>query len=408
MTGSVPRGVKAARSIVIVLGAIALGAAALALLRGGDQPVVVADPPPAATDAPDSRRNHVPLVPTGDALVDPELIISGGPPPDGIPPIDEPTFVSPDEAGFLAAQEPVLSVELQGEAKAYPLRIMMWHEIVNDEIGGTPVTVTYCPLCNTGIAFRRPVVDGELLDFGTSGRVYHSNLVMYDRQTETYWSQATGQAILGELVGMQLDFIPAQVVSWGDWRAAYPGGRVLSQDTGWDRPYGQNPYRGYDSPNNDQPFLFVGTPDPRLEAMTRVLGVSAGRAAMAFPYDELQATAMDGSAVAQTQVGGQPVVAFWKEGTASALDQPEIAASQLVGSISAYDPRTGGVLLRFVPDAGGFVDTRTNSRWDIFGRAVSGPLRGTRLEALPAVDHFWFSWSAFFPETEIYRARPAA
>jgi hypothetical protein len=102
------------------------------------------------------------------------------------------------------------------------------------------------------------------------------------------------------------------------------------------------------------------------------------------------------------------VVAFWKEGTASALDQPEIAASQLVGSMSAYDPRTGRVLLRFVPDAGGFVDTRTNSRWDIFGRAVSGPLRGTRLDALPAVDHFWFSWAAFFPDTEIYRARPAA
>jgi Protein of unknown function (DUF3179) len=407
MTGSVRRGMRAARPIVVVLGAIAIGATALALLRGGDRPVVAGDGRPSSPDPPDSRRNNPPLA-GGDALVDPELIISGGPPPDGIPPIDEPRFLAHGDVGFLAPQEPVLSVELEGEAKAYPLRIMMWHEIVNDEIGGTPVTVTYCPLCNTGIAFRRPVVDGELLDFGTSGRVYHSNLVMYDRQTETLWSQATGQAILGQLLGRQLDFIPAQVVSWNDWRATYPDGKVLSQDTGFDRPYGQNPYQGYDSPENDQPFLFVGTPDPRLDATTRVLGVSVGRAAMAFPYGELEATAIDGSAVAETEVGGQPVVAFWTEGTASALDQPEIAASTLVGSLTAYDPRARGDLLRFVPDAGGFVDTRTGSRWDIFGRAVSGPLRGTRLEALPAVDHFWFSWAAFFPDTEIYRSGSGA
>jgi hypothetical protein len=403
MTDSVRRGMRATRSIVVVAGAITIGAATLAGC-GGDRPDVADDGRPAAADPPDSRRNHAPLPAGGDALIDPELIISGGPPPDGIPPIDEPKFLAPRDVRSLAPQEPVLSVELEGETKAYPLRIMMWHEIVNDEIGGTPVTVTYCPLCNTGIAFRRPVVKGELLDFGTSGRVYHSNLVMYDRQTETLWSQATGQAILGELVGKQLEFVPAQVVSWDDWRATHPDGMVLSQDTGFDRPYGQNPYQGYDSPENDQPFLFVGTPDPRLDATTRVLGVNAGRAAMAFPYEELEATARDGSAVAQTEVGGQPVVAFWKEGTASALDQPEIAASALVGSMTAYDPRVGDNLLHFAPRDGGFVDTRTGSRWDIFGRAVSGPLEGTQLDALPAVDHFWFSWAAFFPDTRIYSA----
>ncbi|MBI4259734.1 MAG: DUF3179 domain-containing protein [Actinobacteria bacterium] len=395
---------RAARSIAVLLGVIALGIGAVALLRAGDDPAVGGAAGPAATDPVDSRRNHVPFTPSGDALVDPDLIISGGPPPDGIPPIDDPKFLSPDEVGFLTANEPVLSVVVDDEAKAYPLRIMMWHEIVNDEIGGSPVTVTYCPLCNTGIAFRRPVVDGDLLDFGTSGRLYNSNLVMYDRQTETYWSQATGQAILGDLVGMELEFVPAQVVSWGDWRATYPGGRVLSQDTGWDRAYGQNPYQGYDSPDNDRPFLFVGTPDPRLVATTRVLGVSVGSSAIAIPYEELVATARDGASVAEAEVGGSPVVVLWKEGTASALDQAEIAASRDVGSATAYDPRSGGVLLRFAPEGGGFVDMQTGSRWDIFGRAVSGPLEGTQLEALPAVDHFWFSWAAFFPETEIYGA----
>jgi Protein of unknown function (DUF3179) len=120
-----------------------------------------------------------------EPLVDPDDIISGGPPPDGIPPIDDPTFLVPADATFLADREPVLAVEIGGEAKAYPLQIMTWHEIVNDEVGGVPVSVTYCPLCNTGIAFERPTIDGELLDFGTSGKLYNANLVMYDRQSGT-------------------------------------------------------------------------------------------------------------------------------------------------------------------------------------------------------------------------------
>jgi hypothetical protein len=347
-------------------------------------------------------RGDVGDLPPGPAMVDTELIISGGPPPDGIPPIDHPRFVNPAEVRGLVAQEPVISVELNGEAKAYPIRILMWHEIVNDEIGGQPVSVTYCPLCNTGVAFRRPVVDGKLLDFGTSGRLFHSNLVMYDRQTGTYWSQASLEAIVGPLAGKRLELLPAQIVSWGDWRGAHPTGRVLSQDTGFDRAYGQNPYQGYDSPGNDDPFLFSGDPDPRLPATARVLGVNASGRSMAFPYEELSGDAIDGFSVVQAQVGMQDVVVFWKQGTASALDQPEIAASRDVGSATAYEPRSGDLLLHFEATSAGFVDDDTKSRWDVFGRAVAGPLRGEKLRALPAVDHFWFSWAAFFPDTEIY------
>ncbi|MGH2655760.1 MAG: DUF3179 domain-containing protein [Actinomycetota bacterium] len=349
-------------------------------------------------------RGDVGALPAGPATVDTDLIVPGGPPPDGIPPIDEPKFVDPAEVRWLVAQEPVISVEVNGEAKAYPIRILMWHEIVNDTIGGEPVTVTYCPLCNTGIAFRRPTIDGALLDFGTSGRLFHSNLVMYDRQTGTYWSQATLEAIVGPLAGRRLEFLPAQIVSWGDWRAAHPSGRVLSQDTGFDRAYGQNPYQGYDSPGNDDPFLFAGDPDPRLHATAHVLGVDASGRQVAFPYEELARQAVDGFSAAQTRVGGQDVVVFWKQGTASALDQPKIAASRDVGSATAYEPRSGDLLLHFEPAPGGFVDQETHSRWDLFGRAVQGPLRGAQLRALPAVDHFWFSWAAFFPDTEIYRS----
>jgi hypothetical protein len=349
-------------------------------------------------------RGDLGELPPGPATVDTDLIVSGGPPPDGIPPIDEPKFVDPAEVRWLVAQEPLLSVELNGEAKAYPIRILMWHEIVNDTIGGEPVSVTYCPLCNTGVAFRRPTIDGRLLDFGTSGRLFHSNLVMYDRQTGTYWSQATLEAIVGPLAGRRLGFLPAQIVSWGDWRTAHPAGRVLSQDTGFDRAYGQNPYQGYDSPRNDDPFLFSGDPDPRLPATARVLGVDAAGRQVAFPYEELARRAVDGFSAAQTRVGTKDVVVFWKQGTASALDQPEIAASRDVGSATAYEPRSGGRLLHFEASPGGFVDKETGSRWDLFGRAVGGPLQGARLRALPAVDHFWFSWAAFFPKTEILRS----
>lgn len=336
--------------------------------------------------------------------MDTELIVSGGPPPDGIPPIDEPRFVDPASVRWLVGQEPVISLELNGEAKAYPIRILMWHEIVNDTIGGEAVTVTYCPLCNTAIAFRRPIIDGELLDFGTSGRLFRSNLVMYDRQTGTYWSQAMLEAIVGPLAGRRLELLPAQIVSWGDWRKAHPSGRVLSQDTGFDRAYGQNPYQGYDSPGNDDPFLFAGEPDPRLPATAHVLGVEASGRQMAFEYEDLARRAEDGHAVEQTRVGGQDVVVFWKRGTASALDQPKIATSRDVGSATAYEPRSRGRLLHFEAAPDGFVDVETRSRWDLFGRAVDGPLRGARLRAVPAVDHLWFSWAAFFPDTEIYRS----
>src|SRR5438128_6605927 len=142
------------------------------------------------------------------ALVPVEEIVSGGPPPDGIPAIDRPAFVSPAAAAaWLAAREPVLALEVKGDARAYPLQILMWHEIVNDVVGGVPVTVTFCPLCNSAIAFER-TVNGRVLDFGTTGRLRFSNLIMYDGQTESWWQQATGTAIAGELTGTQLVFRP--------------------------------------------------------------------------------------------------------------------------------------------------------------------------------------------------------
>jgi len=337
---------------------------------------------------------------TPDPLVDPEDIISGGPPPDGIPPIDDPKFLVPGDASFLTEREPVLAVEIGGEAKAYPLQILTWHEIVNDTIGGVPVSVTYCPLCNTGIAFERPTIDGELLDFGTSGKLYNANLVMYDRQTETYWAQATGQAIVGELAGEQLTFVPARILSFADWRAEHPDGLVLSRDTGHERPYGENPYEGLDT--SERPFLFAGELDERLPATSRVLGIARAGDVVAFPYEVVAADAVGGWAVVMERVAGEPVVVFWKAGTASALDSQEIAEGRDVGAIAAYRPEAGGRALTFEARREGIVDRETGSVWSILGRAVSGPLAGEQLVPELAIDSFWFDWAAFHPETRIF------
>ena len=184
------------------------------------------------------------------AIVPLEEITSGGPPKDGIRSIDRPDFVTIDEADdWLGDREPVAVVKRNGVTKAYPLSILIWHEIVNDEIGGDPVTVTYCPLCNTTIAVDRNF-DGRVLEFGTTGRLRHSDLVMYDRQSETWWQQATGEGLVGEYAGERLTLVPATVMSWRDVKEQLGEALVLSRDTGFPADfrerYGNNPYQGYD------------------------------------------------------------------------------------------------------------------------------------------------------------------
>jgi len=346
----------------------------------------------------------IPRAATPSPLVDPDDITFGGVPPDGIPPIDDPKFLTVSEVDFLDAREPVIAIEIHGDARAYPAQIMIWHEIVNDVVGGVPVVVTYCPLCNTGIAFRRPVIDGQLLDFGTSGKLYHSNLVMYDRQTESLWPQAMGLAVIGPLTGTKLDMLPVQMVSWADWRAEHPDGKVLSLDTGAVRPYGENPYESYDRPDST-PFLFEGPPDPRLHALARVLGVQVAGDAVAFPYLELEDRAVAGWSIVEAEVGGRDVVVFWKAGTVSAVDAPVIARSRDVGATGAFDPRVGERTLTFHATPGSIVDEQTGSVWNIVGRAVSGPLAGTELRPVISTESFWFDWAAFHPDTRIFGRR---
>lgn len=336
-----------------------------------------------------------------EPLIDPDEVISGGPPPDGIPPIDSPTFVAVSDVDWLTEREPVLVVELDGDARAYPLQIMTWHEIVNDTVGGIPISVTFCPLCNTPYVFERPEVEGEVTSFGTSGMLYNSNLVMYDRATSSLWPQAFGQAMIGPLTGTTLERVPVQMVAWEEFTSTFPEGTVLSRDTGFDRRYGQNPYPGYDDIDSE-PFLFSGEVDGRLAAVERVLGVETENEIVAFSYTALTERSTGGVTAVNTTVGAEPLVVLWKKGTVSGLDATDIASSRDVGAAAAFSRRLGGRVLDFSVRKGSIIDEQTSSTWSLLGRAVGGPLEGKRLELADAHDSFWFDWAAFHPETEIW------
>ena len=353
-------------------------------------------PPIAGIDAweTDFSRHTVPF----------EELVSGGVPKDGIPSIDRPSFIGVREADeWLSDREPVALVNLNGESKAYPLSILIWHEIVNDEIGGRPVSVTYCPLCNTTIAFDREF-RGQVLDFGTTGRLRHSDLVMYDRQTETWWQQATGEGLVGEYAGEHLTFVPITVLSWRDVKAQRPSARVLSKETGFPpaftERYGNSPYQGYDRQRAPwAEFFRFGREDGRLEAMERIVALENDDEHLAVPFSVLAE-----ERVANVRVGALDVVVFWAPGTASAVDNATISRGRDVGSSTTFAPDFGGRRLTFEPVGdGAFRDRETGSTWNLSGKATRGPASGTQLSEIVHGNHFWFAWAVFRPETEIWR-----
>lgn len=337
-----------------------------------------------------------------DPLVPPEDIISGGPPPDGIPAIDDPAFLEVEESlDLLPPEEPVVLVQVGDDVRAYPVRVLIWHEIVNDTVGGVPVAVTYCPLCNSAVAYRREI-RGVVTTFGTSGRLYNSALVMYDRATESLWTHFDGRAVVGVLTGEVLDPIPAPLVSWDDFRRANPTGLVLDPArTGYVRDYGRNPYTGYDDPDAF-PFLFFGTPDERAKAKQRVVGIALDGVSVAFPLDAVRG---EGRANAiNTTVGDRPVVVLWRAGQASALDDADLAQGKDVGTVGVFDPVVDGERLEFRAVDDGYVDLATGSTWNVLGEAVEGLLAGTRLDRIQHLDTFWFAWSSYQPDTELVDA----
>jgi hypothetical protein len=283
---------------------------------------------------------------------------SGGPSKDGIPPIDAPVFTSVAEANeWIGSGEPVIELEISNSARAYPLQILIWHEIVNDELGGIPIAVTFCPLCNTTVVFDRRL-DGRVLDFGTTGNLRNSDLVMYDRQTESWWQQFGGEAIVGELTGKRLAQLPARIVAWREFRQRHPHGEVLSRDTGHDRPYGQNPYTGYDDVDSTPFFPVANLEDDRLSPKERVVYLEHRDAAVAVSFSLLSVRG-----TLEVEVGGELFELEFVPGAQSALDDASIVDSREVGSTTVRSVATG--------------------------------------DAVPFDTPFWFAVAAFRPDVEV-------
>ena len=359
------------------------------------------------------------------------LLDLGCPARDCIPSIDQPEFETPPEAqGWLKPTDLVVSVTYNGVTKAYPVKILNWHEIVNDDFNGEPLAITFCPLCNSALVFRRPIVDGKILAFGVSGRLYKSDLVMYDRQTASFWSQIEGRAIIGPLAGQRLEYVPMEMMTWQKWQERHdvawvlarptvytavggqpgrpkpaqsqeseepqaswrgqagkpqiidPSGAALSRE--FLRDYDFDPYNWYKFDNVNT----FGTPfaDERLTAKTTIWGLELNGAAKAYlPEAVAQWGALN------DELGGEPILVLWD----SEHEMIRFFSRRLAERVLHFNYRDGQI-----------IDTETQTLWDAEGQAQPGPLAGAQLQKLPGVPAFWFAWLAFHPHTELYRSSP--
>jgi len=323
-------------------------------------------------------------------------LLSGGPSRDGIPPIDNPKFETIKEAkNWIKDNEPLIFVNINNKTKAYPLQVLIWHEIVNDSLANKKITVTFCPLCNASIVFDRDI-KGKIYDFGTSGLLRNSDLVMYDRQTESLWQQFTGTSIVGNMLNTKLKEISSSIVSFKDIYTNFPNTKILSKDTGHKRNYGQNPYSGYDD-INQTPFLLKVPTDKRLKPMRRVATINLNNKDKAYSYKILR-----NRKVVNDTFENKNIVLFYKNHIASALDRSQISQSKDVGSVVIFDRNINGKKYDFYYKDGYF-DKQTNSQWNIFGLAIKGKLKGTKLKTVTHGSHFWFAWAVFKPNTIIHK-----
>lgn len=313
-------------------------------------------------------------------------IQSGGPPKDGIPPIDRPKYIAANEAGrFLQATDIVFGLDHGGTVKAYPQKILVWHEIVNDEFDGGKISVTYCPLTGSAVGFSGRSLDGTMLSFGTSGKLVNSNLVMYDRQTDSQWPQILGIGIDGKSKGTVLEETTLDWTTWSRWRAQHPETRVLSTDTGYFRSYGRDPYGSYDQSgtyyDSGGPLFPLMAKDDRFGSKEVVLGVKANGRRMAIHKESLRQ-----KQVINTNLSSLPLIAIYDR----ELDVGRVFIREIRGKPST-----------FVSDGNRILDKLTHSEWTAGGRASAGKLEGSRLRQHPSYDVMWFAWYAFFPETEV-------
>lgn len=276
------------------------------------------------------------------SLIPEDQILQGGPPRDGIPSIDKPTFVSAAQADFLTPKDRIIGIHMNGESRAYPISILNWHEIVNDTVQGKAISVTYCPLCGTGIVYEGNV-NGRVLTLGVSGLLYNSDVLLYDRETETLWSQILSKAVNGPLSGQKLTMVSSSQTSWAKWLKQYPDTKVLSTDTGFGRDYSRSPYGDYEQ--NTSTYFPVSAESRKYHPKERVMGITINGKHKAYPFAEL------------AKLGGDTLQDTF-EGQSLSIE------------------------------------------FDVPNR--DGQIKDTSGKPLELVNGFWFAWYAFHPDTEIF------
>jgi hypothetical protein len=300
---------------------------------------------------------------------------------DAIPPLHAPAYENGSKAKWLSPDDLVLGYTAGGRAWAYPLRILNFHEIVNDVLAGEPVLISYCPLCYSGIVYSRKL-GGQILTFGNTSALYQSDMVMVDYQTGSYWWQVAGEAIVGPLTGRRLSVLPSQISSWGAWLELYPETAVLSRDTGFQRDYSRDPFLDFQEYLNTGRFAFPvsgAVRDFRLQPGARVLAVHAGSEVQVYPLEG------DGPAAYNAEVDGEGVVIL--------IRSP--------GQGAAFSADIEGKRLHFSAAGDQFVDEGTGSTWSEAGEAVGGPLAGAQLNPLPSKTTFWYAIVAAEPDLQL-------
>ncbi len=337
------------------------------------------DPAPGNPGNPGGNNSNVWLIPQGEVL-------DGGPGKDGIPSIDSPKFSDVSQISFLQPGDLVLGVKVGEEVRAYPHPILDWHEIVNDNLNGKQIAITYCPLTGTGTGWERDV-NGGTTTFGVSGLLYNTNLLPYDRNTNSNWSQMLLKAVNGRLAGTEIETYPLVETTWQTWKAMYPGSKVMNTNTGFSRNYGNYPYGSYRT-NHDQMLFPISPDDNRLPRKQRGLGVIANEKAKFYPFDQFDAPV----AVQQDDFQGMNLV---------------IVGSKPQNFMAAYQRSLpDGTVLEFsaVESTGNAVVMKDNegNEWNFFGEAVSGPRKGAWLPPTDSFIGYWLAWGAFYPGVEIF------
>lgn len=324
---------------------------------------------------------------TNDWLIPQDQVFDGGPGKDGIPSIDNPKFSNASEIDFLSDEDLVIGVKVGEDIRAYPHPILDWHEIVNDKIGGLPLAVTYCPLTGTAIGWKREV-KGQETTFGVSGLLYNTNLIPYDRNTDSRWSQMLLKSVNGNLSGTEIETYPLIETTWKTWKQLFPNSKVLNTNTGFSRSYGVYPYGNYRTNNNF--LIFPVTPeDKRLPQKDRGLGIIVENKAKFYPLNKFNSGSVS---VEEDQFQGLDLV---------------VVGSAEQNFIMAFDRRLpDGKILQFqaINQTGQAVVMKDDegNEWNVFGEAVAGLRKGTQLKAVEGYIGYWFAWGAFYPNLEIF------